>query len=107
MDLARKNYGSSNYLLMEIQRINEIIKTLDDLWFFICRNSTGNYDKLIENDAEFLMEELKKTLPQVTAHIDTDFVPSGETKPTIFRKVNQKGHNTIYIENNSGNFTIN
>lgn len=105
--LIQNESGGSSYLLKELQRIDDIIKTLDDLWFFICRNSTGNYKELIKNDAELLMEELKKTLPQFSAHIDTSFIPSGETKPEVFRKINQNGKNAIYIENNSGNITIN
>ena len=99
--------GRSSYLLMEIQRIDDIINTLDDLWFFICRNSTGNYKELIENDAMLLMEELKKTLPQVTAHLNDAFIPSKDTQPTISRKVNQNGEKSFYIENFSGSITIN
>lgn len=99
--------GGSSYLLMEIQRIDDIIKILDDLWLFICRNSTGSYEKLIENEAILLMEELKKALPKVTAHIDEKFVPSVDTKPATIRKVNQNGEKSIYIENNTGSVTIN
>ena len=99
--------GGSSYLLMEIQRIDDIINTLNDLWLFICRNSTGNYKELIENDATLLMEELKKTLPQVTAHLNKTFIPSKDTQPTISRNVNQNGKNSLYIENYSGNITIN
>lgn len=98
--------GGSTYLLMEIQRIDDIIKTLDNLWLFICRTSTGSYEELIENNAAFLMEELKKTLPKVTAQIDEKFVPSKDTKPTAFREVNQFGEKSIYIENNTGSITI-
>lgn len=99
--------GRSSYLLMEIQRIDDIINTLDDLWFFICRNSTGNYKELLENDATLLMEELKKTLPQVTAQLNEAFIPSKDTQPTISRKVNQNGEKSLYIENFSGSITIN
>lgn len=99
--------GGSSFLLMEIHRIDDIIKTLDDLWSFICRDSTGNYEKLIENDAALLMEELNKTLPKVTPHIDNKFVPSGDTKPAISRVVNQTGVKSIYIETHTGNITIN
>lgn len=98
--------GGSSYLLMEIQRIDDIIKILDDLWHFICRNSTGSYEKLIENEAVLLMEELKKALPKVNAHIDEKFVPSGDTKPATIREVNQNGEKSIYIENNTGSVTI-
>lgn len=37
--------GGSRFISMEIRKIDGIIRTLDDLWFFICRDSTGNYKK--------------------------------------------------------------
>lgn len=79
--------GGSRFISMEIRKIDEIIRTLDDLWFFICRDSTGDYKKLIENDAALLIEELKKTLPKVEAKIDEKFVPSGDTQPTVICKI--------------------
>lgn len=106
-DCIKTEPGSSSYILMEIQRIDDIIKTLDDLWFFISRNSTGSYEKLIENEAALLMEELKKTLPKVIAHIDEKFIPSVESKPSTYHEVNQNGEKSIYIENNKGSITIN
>lgn len=99
--------GGSKYLLMEIERIDEIIKTLDDLWEYICRTSTGTYNDLIDNDAALLMEELKKAVPKVTAIIDEKFVPSIDTKPVTSHEVNQNGEKSIYIENNTGNIIIN
>lgn len=99
--------GGSKYLLMEIKRIDDIIKTLDDLWTFICRNSTGNFEKLIENDAALLMEEIKNSKPREDADIDGKFIPSKDTKPIETRKINQRGEKSLYIENNSGNIIIN
>ena len=74
--------GGSRFISMEIRKIDEIIRTLDDLWFFICRDSTGDYKKLIENDAELLIEELKNTLSKVEVKIDEKFVLSGDTQPS-------------------------
>jgi hypothetical protein len=76
---------------MEINRIDEIINTLDKLWFFICRDFTGKYEKLIENEAALLMEELKQTLPKVIAPIEDKFVPTGDTMPVAMKIVNQNG----------------
>lgn len=99
--------GGSSFILMEIRKIDKIIKTLDDLWFFLCRDSTGDYKKLIENDAAMLIEELKKTLPKVEANIDEKFVPSGDTQPTVIRKTTQNGEKSVYVEENKGTIIIN
>lgn len=105
-ECMKTEHGGSEYLLMEIQRIDDIIKTLNDLWEYICRTSTGNYEDLIANDAAILMEELKKTSPEFTAHIDEKFIPSNDTMPATFREVTQNGDKSIYIENNTGYITI-
>ncbi len=102
-----KEPGGSRFISMEIRKIDEIIRTLDDLWFFLCRESTGDYKRLIENDAALLIEELKKTLPKVEAKIDEKFVPSGDTQPTIIRKTTQNGEKSVYVENNMGDIIIN
>lgn len=107
LERVKGESGGSKYLLMEIKRIDDIIKTLDDLWTFICRNSTGNFEKLIENDAALLMEEIKNSKPREDADIDGKFIPSKDTKPIETRKINQHGEKSLYIENNSGNIIIN
>ena len=99
--------GGSRFISMEIRKIDEIIRTFDDLWFFICRDSTGNYKKLIENDAALLIEELNKTLPKVEAKIDEKLVPSGDTQPTVIRQTTQNGEKAVYIEDNTGSIIIN
>lgn len=99
--------GGSRYISMEIGKIDEIIKALDDFWLFICRDSTGDFKKLIENNAALLIEELKKTLPQVEAKIDEKFIPSGDTQPTVIRKTTQNGERPVYVENNMGSIIIN
>ena len=99
--------GGSEFILKEIQKIDEIINTMNKLWDFLVNENTGDYKKLIENDAALLMEELKRSLPQVSAPIDDVFVPSGDTKPTGFRTANQYGEKSIIVENNNGNIIIN
>lgn len=99
--------GGSRFISLEIRKIDGIIRTLDDLWFFICRDSTGNYKKLIENDAALLIEELNKTLPKVEAKIDEKLVPSGDTQPTVIRQTTQNGEKAVYIEDNTGSIIIN
>ena len=98
--------GKSSYLLMEIQKIDDIINTLDDLWFFICREFSGSYEQMIENDAALLMEELKKALDAINVESDEKFSPSEENEPAGFRNVIQKGDKSVYIENNNGSIII-
>lgn len=106
-DQIKTEPGGSKFVLKEIQKIDGIINTMDEFWDFIVNENTGNYEKLIENDAALLMEELKKSMPQVAAPIDDVFVPSGDTKPTKFRTVNQYGEKSVIVENNKGSIIIN
>ena len=99
--------GKSSYLLIEIQKIDDIINTLDDLWFFICREFSGNFDQMIKNDAALLMGELKKAIDAINVENDERFVPSKENEPADYRKVVQNGEKSVYIENNNGNIIIN
>ena len=99
--------GKSSYLLMEIQKIDDIINTLDDLWFFICREFSGGFEQMIKNDAALLMEELKKALDAINVENDEKFVPSDENVPAGYRKVEQNGEKAVYIENNNGSIIIN
>lgn len=99
--------GGSSFLLMEIQKIDEVIKTLDELWQFICRHSTGDFRELVKNNAALLIQELRSTLNQATASIDENFTPSSDFKPIPMRDISQKGEKPIYIENNTGSIIIN
>lgn len=98
--------GSSSFVIQEIQKIDDVIKTLDDLWFFICRGFTGKFEELIKNDAAMLMEIIKESKPRVVAPIDEKFIPSDDTKPAGFRNVIQNGEKSVYVENNTGTINI-
>ena len=98
---------SSHYLTRELEKINDIINTLNDFWEYICRYSTGNFEELLANDAARLMQELKMTLPKVSAYIDGAVAPSDDTKPAVIREVTKNGEKTVYVENNMGSITIN
>lgn len=98
--------GKSSYLLMELQKIDDIINTLDDLWFFICREFSGSYEQMIENDAALLIEELKKSLDAINVESAEKFTPSEGNEPAGFRNVIQKGDKSVYIENNNGSIII-
>ncbi len=99
--------GGSSFVMQELEKIDDIIIMLNAFWSFICRDSTGKYEKLIENDAALLIEELNKTWPKESGLIDENFVPSDDTKPAGFRTVVQNGEKSVYIENNTGTININ
>ena len=98
--------GGSSFVMKEIEKIDDIILTLNAFWSFICRDFTGKYKKLIENDAALLIEEINKTWPKENGWIDDNFVPSDDTKPAGFREVIQNGSKAVYVENNTGTINI-
>ena len=98
--------GSSSFVIQEIQKIDDVIKTLDDLWFFICRGFTGKFEELIKNEAAMLMEIIKESKLRVEAPIDEKFIPSDDTKPAGFRNIVQNGEKSVYVENNTGTINI-
>ncbi len=51
--------GISEPVTNGIKKIDGILNTIDDLWDFLCRYNSGNYEKLIENNAKLLIEEIK------------------------------------------------
>jgi len=99
--------GGSSFVMQEIEKIDDIILTLNAFWSFICRDSTGKYEKMIENDAALLIEELNKTWPKESGLIDENFVPSDDVKPAGYRTVIQNGEKSVYVENNTGTININ
>ncbi len=99
--------GISDYTIDELSKINAIIKMLDDFWYYIVHINTGNYEKLIENDAALLMKEIQRAIPSRTVATDERFILPCETQPTIIRTTTQNGEKTVYVENNSGSITIN
>lgn len=105
----RKEPGSSKFLISEIEKIDNIICRLDDLWKFIVHVNTGTIDELTKNNAAMLIDELKKSLssPLVDIEMNRLSLLSTDTKPTSARVVNQNGDKSTYIENNSGDIIIN
>lgn len=107
LNLAIPEYGSSTFLLTEAFKISGILETLDDFWNFICRHYTGEYKKLIKDDAALLIDELKKTMANVLIDNEVKNGTSKEEQTDCSREINQNGEKSIYIENNQGNITIN
>lgn len=98
--------GNTEFLQGEIVKINNILKLLNEFWDYIVHVNTGNYKLLTANDAALLMEELQKTRPIISASIDEAVVPSNDSEPAGYRKVEQNGEKSVYIENNKGNIII-
>ena len=99
--------GISDYIINELYKINAIIKTLDEFWNYIVHVNTGVFEKLLENDAALLMEEILKTIPDKTVELDERFIPTDETQPTMIRKTIQNGEKAVYVESNTGSININ
>lgn len=99
--------GISEPITNGIKKIDGILNTIDDLWDFLCRYNSGNYEKLIENNAKLLMEEIKKYLYPELEPDTENFTPTTATMPTGTRVITQNGEKSLYIEKNSGNIIIN
>lgn len=99
--------GISEPITNGIKKIDGILNTIDDLWNFLCRYNSGNYEKLIENNAKLLMEEIKKYLYPELEPDTENFTPTTATMPTGTRVITQNGEKSLYIEKNSGNIIIN
>ena len=98
--------GISEPVTNGIKKIDGILNTIDD-WNFLCRYNSGNYEKLIENNAKLLMEEIKKYLYPELEPDTENFTPTTATMPTGTRVITQNGETSLYIEKNSGNIIIN
>ena len=103
----QKETGSSDYVINDLSKINAILKALDEFWDYIVHINTGNFEKLIENEAALLMEEIQRSIPSKTVEFEERFVPSGDTQPTVIRKTTQNGEKSVYVENNTGSIIIN
>ena len=104
-----KEPGNSEFRRTEIEKIDDIIHRLDDLWRFIVHVNTETIDELTKDDAAMLILALKKSLytPSVDIEMNRLSLSSTDTKPTTPRAVSQYGDKSIYIENNSGDIIIN
>lgn len=99
--------GGSTFVLGELTKIDNILKTLDDIWDYLVHINTGEYKELIANDAAMLITELQATLPSLPVPMDNTFIPSGDTMPAEFRTITQNGDKSLNIGNNYGEIIIN
>lgn len=96
--------GGSKFILDELEKIDNILKYVDDFWNFIVNTNSSQYENLIANDAEILMHELMKQT--VIPDIDEKFVPSDETQPAIVQRRINQGEKSVYIEKFNGTINI-
>lgn len=103
--------GQIKVLANELSIINDVITELDDVWEYISEIMTGSIEELTANNAQKLVEIIKKALAE-----DSDIAPIGsisavssttatQTAPVI--KVIHQGEKSVYIEKNQGNIIIN
>lgn len=103
--------GQIKVLTEELSIINDIITELDDVWKYISEIMTGSIDELTANNAQKLVEIIKKALAE-----DADLAPissisavssttATQTAP-ILKEIHQ-GTKSIYIEKHEGNIIIN
>lgn len=106
MGLHSKCSGNSNFLLDEIKKINNILKTLDDFWEYIVHTNTGKYEDMIANNAELLVTEIEKNLKTSSSVDNGGFTPSYATEPEAGRRIINQGDKSVYVENIVGTINI-
>ncbi len=99
--------ATSNFLLEEIRKINNILKILDEFWEYIVHTNTGKYEDMIANDAERLMMEIERCM-DTSFLVNTDrFTPSYAAEPEKVSRIVNQGDKSVYIEKNEGTININ
>jgi hypothetical protein len=102
--------GQIKVLTNELSIINDIVTELDDVWIYISEIMTGSIEELTANNAQKLIEIIKKALSE-----DSDSAPIGsisavssttatQTAPVI-KEIHQ-GEKSVYIEKHEGNIII-
>lgn len=99
--------GNSSYMLKEISKIDDILKTMDDFWEYIVHTNTGVYTEMVANNANLLLDEIEKQINVSPVFQDEKYTPTTETVPKMSRRIFQQGDKSIYVENNSGTININ
>lgn len=99
--------GNSSYMLKEISKIDDILKTMDDFWEYIVHTNTGAYTEMVANNANLLLDEIEKQINVSPGFQDEKYTPTTETVPKMSRRIFQQGDKSIYVENNSGTININ
>lgn len=107
-ELTRINASSdfchdSIFIQSNIQKIRDVLKTLDTFWDYLVNVNSGEIDLLLTNDAELLMRELKDSMTEVYDNKTEQQEKS--TQGWTKRAINQ-GDKGVYVENNTGVINI-
>ena len=97
---------TSNFILDEIRKINNILKILDDFWEYIVHTNTGKYEDMVANNAECLVGEIEKNMDTMHSLDTGRFTPSDATEPESSRRFVKQGDKSVYIEKNEGTINI-
>ena len=104
LDIVHNEPGNSGFLLEEIVKIDNILKTLDDFWKYVVHTNTGSYEDMIANNAEALIKAMEKDM---YSFADTgNFTPSYATEPGKPRRIVHQGDKAVYVEKNEGIINI-
>lgn len=114
LQMMQDRNDTNEQLMQELQDINSFLDCINDFWKYICEVNTMDIDTLTRNDAEILIEAIKKDINKQSslsgvAEIEptlapVDILTSGSNAP-VQPTVNQFGNNAVNIINNNG--TIN
>ena len=99
--------GNSSYMIKEISKIDDILKTMDEFWEYIVHTNTGEYTEMVADNANLLVNEIEKQIEVSSVFQDNKFTPTTETAPKQSRRIFQHGDKSLYVENNSGTININ
>lgn len=106
LDIVHNEPGSSGFLLEEIVKIDNILKTLDDFWKYVVHTNTGSYEDMIANNAEDLIKAMEKNM-NISSFADAgNFIPSYATEPGNPRRIVHQGDKAVYVEKNEGTINI-
>lgn len=98
--------GNSTFLLGEISKIDNILKSMDEFWEYIVHTNTGVYSEMVADNAKKLLDEIEKTI-NIPSDIESkDFIPTTATEPEIPKRILHQGDKAVYIENNRGTINI-
>lgn len=106
LDIVHNEPGNSGFLLEEIMKIDNILKTLDDFWKYVVHTNTGSYEGMIANNAETLIKAMERDM-NMSSFADTgNFTPSYATEPEKPRRIVHQGDKAVYVEKNEGIINI-
>lgn len=72
--------GNSSYMIKEISKIDDILKTMDEFWEYIVHTNTGDYTEMVADNANLLLNEIEKQINVSSVFQDNKFTPSNRDR---------------------------